>query len=115
YARWITPRACHTADTSRTDSYTLSLHDALPILGADHDRRRPDRPSAPGRNPPRRGRPPPRLLGSPARPAPAHGRRTRTEAAERPDRKSTRLNSSHVKSSYAVLCLKKKRRRIHIL
>src|SRR5436309_10602023 len=27
------------------------------------------------------------------------------------DRKSTRLNSSHVKSSYAVFCLKKKRRR----
>src|SRR5690606_41345418 len=25
------------------------------------------------------------------------------------DRKSTRLNSSHVKSSYAVLCLKKKK------
>src|SRR5690606_41442054 len=27
------------------------------------------------------------------------------------DRKSTRLNSSHVKSSYAVFCLKKKKRR----
>src|SRR5690606_40556704 len=27
------------------------------------------------------------------------------------DRKSTRLNSSHVKSSYAVFCLKKKRNR----
>src|SRR5690606_40717518 len=26
-----------------------------------------------------------------------------------PDRKSTRLNSSHVKISYAVVCLKKKR------
>src|SRR5690606_39936397 len=26
------------------------------------------------------------------------------------DRKSTRLNSSHVKNSYAVFCLKKKRR-----
>src|SRR5690606_40750768 len=26
-----------------------------------------------------------------------------------PDRKSTRLNSSHVKNSYAVFCLKKKR------
>src|SRR5690606_42152937 len=30
------------------------------------------------------------------------------EAEELPDRKSTRLNSSHVKSSYAVFCLKKK-------
>src|SRR5690625_6671158 len=27
----------------------------------------------------------------------------------RPDRKSTRLNSSHVATSYAVLCLKKKK------
>src|SRR5690606_41582778 len=29
-----------------------------------------------------------------------------------PDRKSTRLNSSHVKISYAVFCLKKKRHNI---
>src|SRR5436309_10979400 len=28
-----------------------------------------------------------------------------------PDRKSTRLNSSHVKNSYAVFCLKKKKKR----
>src|SRR5690554_1394296 len=28
--------------------------------------------------------------------------------AEQPDRKSTRLNSSHVRISYAVFCLKKK-------
>src|SRR5207302_6258275 len=28
----------------------------------------------------------------------------------KPDRKSTRLNSSHVKISYAVFCLKKKKR-----
>src|SRR5690606_30830701 len=31
-----------------------------------------------------------------------------TRSPVRPDRKSTRLNSSHVKSSYAVFCLKKK-------
>src|SRR5690606_40402018 len=29
------------------------------------------------------------------------------------DRKSTRLNSSHVKSSYAVFCLKKKNTSVH--
>src|SRR5690606_1373687 len=29
------------------------------------------------------------------------------------DRKSTRLNSSHVKISYAVFCLKKKKEKIH--
>src|SRR5207302_9351309 len=39
-------------------------------------------------------------------------RKVRAERALREvrvDRKSTRLNSSHVKSSYAVFCLKKKR------
>src|ERR1039457_5942726 len=34
-----------------------------------------------------------------------------SSSAERPDRKSTRLNSSHLVISYAVFCLKKKRRR----
>src|SRR5215475_5338950 len=44
-----------------------------------------------------------------------HGERrlrpARQRSARRPpgDRKSTRLNSSHVKSSYAVFCLKKKK------
>src|SRR5690606_40005220 len=33
----------------------------------------------------------------------------RFDNASRLDRKSTRLNSSHVKNSYAVFCLKKKR------
>src|SRR5436309_11417369 len=36
----------------------------------------------------------------------------RLEPAE--DRKSTRLNSSHVKISYAVFCLKKKKKKIKI-
>src|SRR5436309_7813843 len=31
------------------------------------------------------------------------------------DRKSTRLNSSHVKISYAVFCLKKKMYRLHVI
>src|SRR5262245_62629846 len=31
---------------------------------------------------------------------------------DRPDRKSTRLNSSHLGISYAVFCLKKKKRRV---
>src|SRR5690606_41337176 len=34
----------------------------------------------------------------------------RLSEAQRLDRKSTRLNSSHVKISYAVFCLKKKKR-----
>src|SRR5215510_16083872 len=37
----------------------------------------------------------------------ARGRR-RSPERNRPDRKSTRLNSSHVAISYAVFCLKKK-------
>src|SRR5256885_2906482 len=32
-----------------------------------------------------------------------------TESAQAPDRKSTRLNSSHLVISYAVFCLKKKK------
>src|SRR5437868_15229955 len=38
-------------------------------------------------------------------------RRSDDPAAEEGDRKSTRLNSSHVSISYAVFCLKKKTRR----
>src|SRR5690606_41320065 len=40
---------------------------------------------------------------------PAHERRVSTPG-HFPDRKSTRLNSSHVKISYAVFCLKKKKK-----
>src|SRR5690606_39670105 len=36
-----------------------------------------------------------------------------TSGQREPDRKSTRLNSSHVKISYAVFCLKKKRQNKH--
>src|SRR5699024_11748071 len=36
--------------------------------------------------------------------------REKTPVAVRGDRKSTRLNSSHVSISYAVFCLKKKRK-----
>src|SRR5207302_2648207 len=35
---------------------------------------------------------------------------TRSKQIKNTDRKSTRLNSSHVKISYAVFCLKKKRK-----
>src|SRR5690606_41206754 len=37
------------------------------------------------------------------------GEKTKRELRKHGDRKSTRLNSSHVKSSYAVFCLKKKK------
>src|SRR5256885_9052004 len=54
------------------------------------------------------------LFRSPGRgsAADAHGRalwRDRPDHARPPDRKSTRLNSSHLVISYAVFCLKKKK------
>src|SRR5690606_41620873 len=96
-----------------TAIYTLSLHDALPIFLCHLEGPRPSRPwldHPAALADPRRHRdgtaarrtahgsgagPPtgPVLSGRPARLA---------------DRKSTRLNSSHVKISYAVFCLKKK-------
>src|SRR5438874_10340501 len=66
-----------------TEIYTLSLHDALPISG--------------------------RQLVGRSKTAPRQARcgcRSHLSA----DRKSTRLNSSHVEISYAVFCLKKKTR-----
>src|SRR5690625_6008324 len=47
-----------------------------------------------------------------SRPSAEGCRRTNSPANRRKDRKSTRLNSSHVASSYAVFCLKKKNRHI---
>src|SRR5436309_10879172 len=49
------------------------------------------------------------LLRAPAAPGDAPPPASRAAARRgRSDRKSTRLNSSHVKTSYAVFCLKKK-------
>src|SRR3989442_6923232 len=79
-------------DTATTEIYTLSLHDALPIShrvprqtgrGGDRDHRRCERTRD-------------------------HARSERHHR-EAGDRKSTRLNSSHVRISYAVFCLKKKK------
>src|SRR2546427_13267007 len=80
-------------DTATTEIYTLSLHDALPICAA-------------------------RTAWWAGRAA-AHTRvRRRPRSAHCPgyaqsptaDRKSTRLNSSHSQISYAVFCLKKKKK-----
>src|SRR5436305_9978492 len=38
-----------------------------------------------------------------------------TEALSAADRKSTRLNSSHVRISYAVFCLKKKKKELLVI
>src|SRR5690606_41895032 len=92
--------------TSTTETSPLSLHDALPISysqppGASHGA------SA-------------RSAGSHSAAANGGSRNTMSNgsgvaaasqrsASSRTDRKSTRLNSSHVKISYAVFCLKKKK------
>src|SRR3712207_8896737 len=80
-------------DTATTEIYTLSLHDALPISYAALATCGPA-PSAPRATV---GTPPPRRAAC-------------TRAARDRDRKSTRLNSSHANISYAVFCLKKKKR-----
>src|SRR3712207_9170467 len=94
-------------DTATTEIYTLSLHDALPIYAR------------------------PKPLDQPVRVAgelahagdallrlevePDGGGAVAAEYVELgrddgwPDRKSTRLNSSHANISYAVFCLKKKK------
>src|SRR5690606_41912597 len=87
----------------------LSLHDALPIW-----QRRPspldEEPSC-GRGcaVSRQRRHRPQLLAVDAQPFAARDEHPKRAAyRDEVDRKSTRLNSSHVKSSYAVFCLKKK-------
>src|SRR5438552_14898460 len=79
-------------DSTPSDCYTLSLHDALPIC-------------------PRRI---PRSSDRAIHAAPkwrAAGNGCRASASG--DRKSTRLNSSHQIISYAVFCLKKKIGEVH--
>src|SRR5256885_11864162 len=76
-------------DTATTEIYTLSLHDALPIC------------------PKRKLNAVLRKLGHDveeevAPPTP------KSQEEDEGDRKSTRLNSSHLVISYAVFCLKKK-------
>src|SRR5690606_41303528 len=98
-----------------TEIYTLSLHDALPIyLGAMLGGQLPgaaQRGAAEGGG----------HIASRSRKSPSVRRNSDASVAVfgsvrlisasttlKPDRKSTRLNSSHVKISYAVFCLKKK-------
>src|SRR2546430_17464016 len=75
-------------DTATTEIYTLSLHDALPIS--------------------------PVPVPGAVQPAVHHARHDHAAAVRDADpvrdRKSTRLNSSHSQISYAVFCLKKKKK-----
>src|SRR5690606_41919393 len=103
------------SDATSIDTSTLSLHDALPIWKPSHDALAQDPPRPRRRlrpRPPGPGARPPARRARPRRAGRAGGReRERRRAGgleRRRDRKSTRLNSSHVKTSYAVFCLKKK-------
>src|SRR5256885_6862940 len=86
-------------DTATTEIYTLSLHDALPIsfpqshcagCGALEGTAR--------------------ITSRPMPDSDCGQVQSVAESAE--DRKSTRLNSSHLVISYAVFCLKKKNKRL---
>src|SRR5690606_41990427 len=94
-------------DTATTELYTLSLHDALPIFhrALDEMRVRKDG-RCEDRGESEAGIAADRPDGPPAQVRDRGGRRAGSGRGT--DRKSTRLNSSHVKISYAVFCLKKK-------
>src|SRR3712207_9335374 len=85
-------------DTATTEIYTLSLHDALPISTTT----RPDSNPAIGS----------RFIASRMRCVRNHADfGVRSYLRSISDRKSTRLNSSHANISYAVFCLKKKKKK----
>src|SRR5437899_9174267 len=84
--------------TATTDIYTLSLHDALPILARATRLVVINRPIG-------------ELASDPKNPRRHSPRQVRQIARSIEDRKSTRLNSSHLGISYAVFCLKKKKNR----
>src|SRR5207253_8829570 len=94
----------HPAPTPALD--TLSLHDALPISPERSTRWQHRLAARPARIPARSSSMPMRRPS----PTPAAGLHPWPAASESDqDRKSTRLNSSHVAISYAVFCLKKKK------
>src|SRR5690348_18223246 len=78
---FLAEAGCFFNDAATTEIYTLSLHDALPICSV--------------------------VLTSPLGAGSAFP--VSRAAPGVPDRKSTRLNSSHPSISYAVFCLKKKK------
>src|SRR5256885_9751968 len=77
-------------DTATTEIYTLSLHDALPISTEQEVEATIRATSLPVKM---------QIFGQAQKASEAFG-----------DRKSTRLNSSHLVISYAVFCLKKKKK-----
>src|SRR5690606_40842743 len=97
--------------TSTPYIYTLSLHDALPILGtltrlpAQAERKEGTTSSHHG--PYVQGNTRATMVGTAGCELAIVSQSLKANLR---DRKSTRLNSSHVKISYAVFCLKKKKK-----
>src|SRR5688572_33106899 len=82
-------------DTATTEIYTLSLHDALPISLDREIKRVKEK----------------KVLKEEINRAIKQARALFAYGSENiTDRKSTRLNSSHSQISYAVFCLKKKKK-----
>src|SRR2546426_7521379 len=97
-------------DTATTEIYTLSLHDALPIYIAQAVRQAEQGTLASEVcHPACHQRVSSIFLGGV--PAPTSDGPSRSMIQ---DRKSTRLNSSHLVISYAVFCLKKKKNTDHL-
>src|SRR5256885_11772383 len=90
-------------DTATTEIYTLSLHDALPISAKDSRQNEEARAAQT-----RHGGDDQRSSAQ-RRVHPCRRKRERDPVRAGRDRKSTRLNSSHLVISYAVFCLKKKK------
>src|SRR5690554_8123847 len=91
-----------------TEIYTLSLHDALPICSVDLQIFCPQNKQTMRQM---LGLPKDALLiGTAGGLMRDRGIDVLYEGFLKLDRKSTRLNSSHVRISYAVFCLKKKRK-----
>src|SRR5687768_18240432 len=89
--------------TATTEIYTLSLHDALPICSAITGGREPHDPGVTDCR---------AILGAPRDDLVRKVHRLLGDPLDRyADRKSTRLNSSHGYISYAVFCLKKKKKK----
>src|SRR3712207_7239937 len=87
-------------DTATTEIYTLSLHDALPIWSRPSHRQMNASAAAAGGN----------LSTVPSRCGISISSLLEARSSLFRDRKSTRLNSSHANISYAVFCLKKKKK-----
>src|SRR5205814_10389683 len=92
------------SDSPTSATSTLSLHDALPIWHRA-DAARADRRAAVHRHRRRSS------AVCPGRSLCDYPRRCRAAEPRQEDRKSTRLNSSHLGISYAVFCLKKKNKK----